>query len=86
MSTRILGRLPLNTTNSVLGQITTASSGNLKPTNLLAIVPSKSEKYPKIPIQSCCRANYLTVSVLDEDGNKLDFNDKPFRINLKIVH
>ena len=77
----------IGTSNSVLGQVTTTSSGNLKPTNLLAIIPSKSEKYPSMPIQvENHPINYLTLSVLDENGNKLNFNDKPFRINLKIVH
>ena len=77
----------IDTSKSVLGQITTASSGDLKPTNLLAIIPSKSEKYPSIPIQvENHPINYLTISVLDENGNKPNFNDKPFRINLKIIH
>ena len=77
----------IETSNSVLGQVTTTSSGNLKPTNLLAIIPSKSEKYPSIPIQvENHPINYLTISVLDENGNKPNFNGKPFRINLKIVH
>ena len=75
------------TSNSALGQITTVANGKLKPTNLLAVVPSKSEKYPSIPIQvENHPINYLTLSVLDENGNKPNFNDKPFRINLKIVH
>ena len=77
----------IGTSKSVLGQITSASSGDLKPTNLLAVVPSKSEKYPSIPIQvENHPINYLNLSVLDENGNKPNFNDKPFRINLKIVH
>ena len=76
----------IGTSNSVLGQITTAG-GDLKPTNLLAIIPSKSGKYPSMPIQvENHPINYLTLSVLDENGNKLNFNDKPFRINLRIVH
>ena len=75
------------TSKSVLGQITTASSRDLKPTNLLAVIPSKSEKYPSIPIQvENHPINYLTLSVLYENGNKLNFNDKPFRINLRVVH
>ena len=76
----------INTSKSVLGQITTAD-GNLRPTNLLAVVPSKSGRYPSIPIQvEYHLINYLTLSVLDENGNKPNFNDMPFRINLKVVH
>ena len=75
------------TSNSALGQITTVANGKLKPTNLLAVVPSKSEKYPSIPIQvENHPINYLTLSVLDENGNMPNFNDMPFRINLKVVH
>ena len=77
----------ISTSNSSLGQITTTASGDLKPTNLLAVTPSKSGKYPSIPIQvENYPINYLTLSVLDENGNKPNFNDKPFRINLKIIH
>ena len=76
----------ISTTTSVLGQITTKGL-KLAPTNLLAVVPSKSGKYPTIPIKvENHPINYLTLSVLDENGNKPNFNDKPFRINLKIVH
>ena len=76
----------IGTSNSALGQITTVD-GKLKPTNLLAVVPSKSEKYPSISIKvENHPINYLTLSVLDENGNKPNFNDMPFRINLKIIH
>ena len=76
----------ISTSNSVLGQITTVD-GNFKPTNLLAVVPSKSEKYPSIPIKvENHPINYLTLSVLDENGNKPNFNDMPFRINLRVVY
>ena len=77
----------IGTSNSVLGQITTVANKKLAPTNLLAVVPSKSEKYPSIPIQvENHPINYLTLSVLDENGNKPNFNDMPFRINLRVVH
>ena len=79
----------IDTSKSVLGQVTTLASGDLKlaPTNLLAIIPSKSEKYPLIPIQvENHPINYLTLSVLDENGNKPNFNDMPFRINLRVVY
>ena len=76
----------IGTSNSALGQITRVD-GKLKPTNLLAVVPSKSEKYPSISIKvENHPINYLTLSVLDENGNKPNFNDIPFRINLKIIH
>ena len=77
----------IGTSNSALGHITTVANGKLKPTNLLAVVPSKSEKYPSIPIKDENHPiNYLTLSVLDENGNKPNFNDIPFRINLKVVY
>ena len=79
----------INTSNSVLGQITTAVGEDLKlePTNLLAIVPSKSGIYPSIPIQvENHPINYITLSVLDENGNKPNFSDVLFRINLRVVY
>ena len=77
----------IETSNSVLGQITTIASGNLKPTNLLAIVPSKFLSCQPIPIQVENQPiNYLTLFVLDENGNEPNFNDEPFRINLRVVH
>ena len=77
----------IGTSNSVLGQITTVANNKLAPTNLLAIIPSKSERYPTIPIHvENHPINYLTLSVLDENGNKPNFNDMPFRINLRVVH
>ena len=77
----------ISTSKSVLGQITTVANGKLKPTNLLAVIPSKSERYPSIPIHvENHPINYLSLSVLDENGNKPNFNDMPFRINLKVVH
>ena len=76
----------IDTSKSVLGKITTAG-GDLKPTNLLAIIPSKSEKYPLVSIKvENNPINYLTLSVLDENGNKPNFNDMPFRINLRVVY
>ena len=76
----------IGTSKSVLGQIIKAGE-KLAPTNLLAIIPSKSEKYPLIPIQvENHPINYLTLSVLDENGNKPNFNDEPFRINLRVVY
>ena len=79
----------IDASSSMLGQITTTTSEVLKlaPTNLLAIVPSKSGRYPSIPIQAKNHPiNYLTLSILDENGNKPNFNDVPFRISLRVVY
>ena len=63
--------------NSMLGQITTSSTGGdlkLAPTNLLAIIPSKSLFCQSIPIQvENYPINYLTLSLLLENGNKPNF-------------
>ena len=76
----------IGTTSSVLGQITTRGN-KLAPTNLLAIIPSKSGFYPSIPIQvESGPINYLTLSVLDENGNVPRFGGVSFRINLRVSY
>ena len=76
----------IGTTSSVLGQITTVGN-KLAPTNLLAVVPSKSGIYPSIPVQvGSGPINYITLSVLDEDGNEPKFGGVPFRINLRVAY
>ena len=60
---------------------------NIAPTNLLAIIPSKSLFYPSIPIQTeNLPINYFTLSLLDENGNKPNFNGMPFRISLRVAY
>ena len=80
----------IGTTSSVLGQMTMIENtkGNkLVPTNLLAIIPSKSGFYPSIPIQvENHPINYLTLSVLTKDGNVPRFGGAPFRINLRVAY
>ena len=79
----------IGTSSSVLGQITTATTKGLKlvPTNLLAIIPSKYGIFPSLPIQTVNHPiNYLTLSVLDENGNEPNFSGVPFRISLKILY
>ena len=75
----------IGTTTSVLGQI--MSVGNkLAPTNLLAIIPSKSGFYPSCPIQTeSSPINYITLSLLDENGNEGKWSGVPFRISLRIL-
>ena len=83
----------IDASSSVLGQITMATTTEgrteglkLAPTNLLAVVPSKSGIYPSIPIQTeNYPINYLTLSVLDENGNKPNFGGESFRISLRVV-
>ena len=79
----------IDTSKSVFGQITMATTEGLKlvPTNLLAIIPFKSGIYPSIPIQvENNPINYLTLSVLDKNGNKPKFGGVPFRISLRVVY
>ena len=79
----------IRTSCSVLGQITTTSDKGLKliPTNLLAVIPSKSGIYPSCQIWAVSHPiNYITILVLDENGNPSNFNGQSFRINLRIVH
>ena len=76
----------IGTTTSVLGQIMTVGN-KLVSTNLLAIIPSKSGFYPSIPIQAeSGPINYLTLSVLDENGNEAKFGGVSFRMNLRITY
>ena len=77
----------IGTTSSVLGYITTVANNKLAPTNLLAIIPSKSGIYPSIPVQvENYPINYITLSVLDKDGNVPKFGEVPFRINLRVTY
>ena len=76
----------IGTTSSVLGQMTTVGN-KLAPTNLLAIIPSKSGFYPSIPVQvESGPINYLTLLVLDENGNVPRFGGVSFRINLRVTY
>ena len=79
----------VGTTTSVLGQITTGGGTDvlkLAPTNLIAVVPSKSGIYPSIPVGESGPINYITLLVLDENGNEPKFGGVPFRINLRITY
>ena len=79
----------IGTSNSVLGQITTTTDKGLKlvPTNLLAVVPSKSGFYPPCQISSASSPiNYITLTVLHGNGEELKFASEPFRINLRVVY
>ena len=79
----------IGASSSVLGQNTTTAAEHLKlaPTNLLAIIPSKSLFYPSIPIQTeNLPINYFTLSLLDENGNKPNFSGVPFRISLRVAY
>ena len=62
-----------------------AHGGNveLNPSQLLAVIPSK--KHPCLRVsQTKNPLNYLTLSILDENGEKPNFNNEPIRIHLKI--
>ena len=75
----------IGTTTSVLGQIMTVGN-KLAPTNLLAVVPSKSGIYPSCSIQAeSDPTNYLTLSLLDENGKEPKWSGVPFRISLRIL-
>ena len=74
----------IGASNSVLGLITTGNK--LAPTNLLAIIPSKSGTYPSIQVVDVNDPiNYFTLSVLDENGNEPRFSGVLFRISLRIL-
>ena len=76
----------IGTTSSVLGQITTKEY-KLVPTNLLAVVPSKSGIYPSCQIWSVSHPiNYITLLVLNENGNEPKFGGVSFRINLRVTY
>ena len=79
----------IGTSNSVLGQITTTTDKGLKlvPTNLLAVVPSKSGFYPSCQISPASSPiNYITLTVLHGNGEEIKFAREPFRINLRVVY
>ena len=76
----------IGTSSSVLGQIMTKEN-KLVPTNLLAVVPSKSEIYPSCQIWSVNHPiNYITLLVLDENGNNPSWGGESFRINLRVTY
>ena len=76
----------VGTSSSVFGQIMT-KEGKLVPTNLLAVVPSKSGIYPSCQIWSVNHPiNYVTLLVLDENGNNPNWAGSIFRINLRVTY
>ena len=76
----------IGTSSSVFGQITTKEN-KLVPTNLLAVVPSKSGIYPSCQIWSVSHPiNYITLLVLDENGNNPSWAGESFRINLRVTY
>ena len=76
----------IGTSSSVLGQITTKEN-KLVPTNLLAVVPSKSGIYPSCQIWSVNHPiNYITLLVLAENGNNPSWGGAFFRINLRVTY
>ena len=75
----------IGTSSSVFGQIMTVGN-KLAPTNLLAVIPSKSGFYPSCPIQTKSGPiNYITLSLLDENGNEGKWSGVPLRISLRIL-
>ena len=76
----------IGTSSSVLGQIMTQDY-KLVHTNLLAVVPSKSGTYPSCQIWSVNHPiNYITLLVLDENGNNPSWGGAFFRINLRVTY
>ena len=76
----------IGTSSSVFGQITTEGN-KLVPTNLLAVVPSKSGTFPSCQIgEESVPINYITISVLDENGNNPSLLGESFRINLRVTY
>ena len=76
----------IGTSSSVLGQITTREN-KLVHTNLLAVVPSKSGIYPSCQILAVNHPiNYITLLVLDDNGNNPSWGGESFRINLRVTY
>ena len=76
----------IGTSSSVFGQITTREN-KLVHTNLLAVVPSKSGIYPSCQICSVSYPiGYITLLVLDENGNNPSWGGESFRINLRVTY
>ena len=76
----------IGTSSSVLGQIMTKEN-KLVHTNLLAVVPSKSGIYPSCEVLTVNHPiNYITLLVLDENGNNPRFGGESFRINLRVTY
>ena len=76
----------IGTSCSVLGQIST-KEGKLFPTNLLAVIPSKSGIYPSCQIWPVSHPiNYITLLVLDENGKEPSLGEAALRINLRITY
>ena len=55
----------------------------LKPSQLLAVIPSQKHPCLRVP-QTKNPVNYFTLWILDEKGRKVNLNNEPFRIYLKI--
>ena len=76
----------VGTSTSELGQIMTVDN-KLVPTNLLAVVPSKSGTYPSCQIQTeSSPINYITLTVLYENGNNPSWLGESFRLNLRVTY
>ena len=56
----------------------------LKPSQLLAVIPSKNLPCLRVP-PTKNPVNYFTLWILDGKGKKADLNNEPFRIYLKIT-
>ena len=61
------------------------SPGDVYPSNLLAIVPSRDGRYPELTIQSVNRTiNTITLEILTENLETPDFGDKEIVYILKV--
>ena len=68
-------------------RVGTTKEGHLEPTNLLAIIPLKTNEYPTIQTNiDEYPINYFMLTILDENGNNPNFGGKPFRIGLRVAH
>ena len=63
-------------------KVATDGSIVLRPSELLAVVPSL--KYPTLRVNYKNPINYFTVKIFDEDGSPLRLIDEPIRIQLKL--
>ena len=58
-----------------------------RPTGLLAVIPSATGIFPLVHLSSKHETkNYLDLSLITSDGNEPNFDGKPFRISLRVLH
>lgn len=78
----------LDTNSDNLGLIATFNEGFIaKPTSLLAAIPCMINTFPFLQIsEKYTPTNYLDLTLLLDNGEKVNFDGKQFRISLKVTY